>query len=305
MSYNGSGTYSLPAGQPVVTGTTISSSTHNTLADDIATAFNTAWCRDGQAAATANIPMGGFRIQNLGPATGLSHAVQYGQMQNAQWCAITTLSGANTIVGSAPTALVSLTQGQIFTFTPTQNNTGPATLNPSSLGASPILYAGTSLSGGELRSNVGPYIVVRGANSAYNIIGPIIPARQSDQESGTANTMAVTPLVQQYHPSAAKGWVKALSNSTTIEASYNVTSIVDSGTGFMDVNWATDFSSIDYCAVMSPVIDQGGAAATTYAGTVGATALTTGATRWYMARVSDGTLTDPSRWMCVVLGDQA
>ena len=36
MPRNGSGTYQLPAGQPVVTGTVISSSTFNTLTDSVA-----------------------------------------------------------------------------------------------------------------------------------------------------------------------------------------------------------------------------------------------------------------------------
>src|SRR5438132_457457 len=35
MARAGNGTYNLPAGQPVVTGTTISSSTHNTLMTNI------------------------------------------------------------------------------------------------------------------------------------------------------------------------------------------------------------------------------------------------------------------------------
>jgi len=39
MSRNGSGTYTLPAGNPVVTGTTISSSWANNTLSDIATAL--------------------------------------------------------------------------------------------------------------------------------------------------------------------------------------------------------------------------------------------------------------------------
>ena len=130
------------------------------------------------------------------------------------------------------------------------------------------------------------------------------PATQAQQETGTSTTVAVTPGRQQFHASAVKGWLKALSNSTTIEASYNVTSVEDTATGIMAINWATDFSGGDYCAVTSAVIDQGGADSTTYATTVGATGLAAGVTRMYMARASDGALTDPSRWMCAVMGDQ-
>jgi hypothetical protein len=50
MSYNGSGTYVPPAGQPVTTGTVIQSATFNTLVTDIGNTFNNVLPRDGQAA---------------------------------------------------------------------------------------------------------------------------------------------------------------------------------------------------------------------------------------------------------------
>ena len=49
MSYNGSGTYVPPAGQPVATGTVIQSATFNTLVTDIGNTFNNVLPRDGQA----------------------------------------------------------------------------------------------------------------------------------------------------------------------------------------------------------------------------------------------------------------
>jgi len=69
MPRNGLGTYSLPAGQPVVTGTTISSSTFNTLTSDLATALTQSLCIDGQAVPTANLGMGGFKITNAAVGT--------------------------------------------------------------------------------------------------------------------------------------------------------------------------------------------------------------------------------------------
>lgn len=47
-SRNGSGTYSLPAGQPVVSGTTISSSVFNTLTTDLATEMTDSLSRSGK-----------------------------------------------------------------------------------------------------------------------------------------------------------------------------------------------------------------------------------------------------------------
>ena len=57
MSYNGSGTFNInTAGQPVVTGTVISSSTFNALTADLGTGLSTAITKDGQTVATARIP---------------------------------------------------------------------------------------------------------------------------------------------------------------------------------------------------------------------------------------------------------
>lgn len=64
MPRNGLGTYNLPAGQPVVTGTAISSSTFNTAMGDIATALTQSVSSDGQTPMAANLNMGGFALNN-------------------------------------------------------------------------------------------------------------------------------------------------------------------------------------------------------------------------------------------------
>ena len=69
MSRNGSGTYSLPAGNPVVTGTTISSTWANNTLTDIANALTGSLAADGQTTASGNLNMGTNRIVNLGDPT--------------------------------------------------------------------------------------------------------------------------------------------------------------------------------------------------------------------------------------------
>ena len=57
MSYNGSGTFNInTSGQPVVTGTVISSTAFNALTADLGTGLSTAITKDGQTTATARIP---------------------------------------------------------------------------------------------------------------------------------------------------------------------------------------------------------------------------------------------------------
>lgn len=77
-------------------------------------------------------------------------------------------------------------------------------------------------------------------------------ATQAEMEAASSTTVAVTPGRQQYHPSAAKFWVKFNGTGTpAINASYNFTSITDNGTGYYTLNIGTDFSSGSYCVVAS------------------------------------------------------
>ena len=79
MSRNGSGTYTLPAGNPVVTGTTISSTWANNTLSDIATALTGSLAADGQTTATGALNMGTQKITNMGAATVPGDAVELAQ----------------------------------------------------------------------------------------------------------------------------------------------------------------------------------------------------------------------------------
>lgn len=62
MPRNGSGTYTLPAGNPVVTGTVISSTVHNNTMSDIADEITNSVDKDGQTVITGSIDMNGNAI---------------------------------------------------------------------------------------------------------------------------------------------------------------------------------------------------------------------------------------------------
>jgi hypothetical protein len=79
MSRNGSGTYSLPAGNPVVTNTTISSTWANNTLTDIATALTGSLASDGQTPATGNLDMNSNKIINLAAGTTTGDSVNYTQ----------------------------------------------------------------------------------------------------------------------------------------------------------------------------------------------------------------------------------
>ena len=62
MARNGSGVYSLPAGNPVVTGTTISSTVHNNTMTDLATEMTNSTDKDGQTVITGTWDYNGNKI---------------------------------------------------------------------------------------------------------------------------------------------------------------------------------------------------------------------------------------------------
>ena len=72
MSRNGSGVYSLPAGNPVVTGTTISTTWANSTLTDIQNALTQSVSADGQTPITGALQMGGNDIQNAGTVTAVT-----------------------------------------------------------------------------------------------------------------------------------------------------------------------------------------------------------------------------------------
>src|SRR3990167_139777 len=89
----------------------------------------------------------------------------------------------------------------------------------------------------------------------YDSNGAVYPsvgnrASQAEMEGGTATDKFVTPQGVNWHPAAAKFWVKA-GVTGNILASWNVTSLGDTGTGVLAITIATDFSSVNYCANVS------------------------------------------------------
>lgn len=79
MPFSGTGAFTLVAGNPVVTGTNISSVTQNNTMSDFANGFGNCVTRDGQSPPTANLPMGGQRHTGAANASGAGEYLVYGQ----------------------------------------------------------------------------------------------------------------------------------------------------------------------------------------------------------------------------------
>ncbi len=122
MPFNGAGSFTpYTPGNPVVAGTTITAATHNQTISDLAAGLTNAMTRDGQSPATADIPMGGFKLTGLAAAIVAGHAVRYEQVgalalaQGAQAAGSYAGAGANSDITSM-TALTSINGDQIGTY---------------------------------------------------------------------------------------------------------------------------------------------------------------------------------------------
>jgi len=157
MSRNGSGVYSLPAGNPVVTGTTISSSWANTTLSDIASALTGSVAADGQTPMTGNLQMGSNKVTGLAAGTLSTDAVNLGQITGGTTAgSFTTLSASSTVTFSGGTANGVLylngskvaTSGSALTFDGTNLGVGTSSPNvpltfASSTGRKVGFYQGT------------------------------------------------------------------------------------------------------------------------------------------------------------------
>ena len=145
MARNGSGTYSLPAGNPVTTGTTISSTWANNTLNDIGNAMTASLAYDGQTVPVANLPMGGYLHTNVANATARTNYAAAGQVQDGTFQYLTSVSGTDTITALAPLSMNTYAAGQVFRFIAAgANTTTGVTLNINSTGAKNITKNGTT-----------------------------------------------------------------------------------------------------------------------------------------------------------------
>ena len=238
MSYNGSGTFVINStGQPVVTGTVISSSTFNSLTADLGTGLTTAITKDGQTTTTAKIPF----AQGLSAAVASNFAAGTVGAPSIYLSTDTTTGlyriGANNdgfaISGvkllDLGSALVGITGA--LTVSTTLNVTGVATLGNGAILGTPASGTVTNLTGTasiNINGTVGATTPTTGAftsgtfSTTLGVTGTITPGQTTGIVGTTTNNNAQAGSVGEYIESrVVQGSAVAL--TTTINA--NVTSI--------------------------------------------------------------------------------
>ena len=282
MSRNGSGTYTLPAGNPVVTSTTISSTWANNTLTDIATALTGSLAADGQTTATGNLKMGNNRVTGLSDGIASTDGATVSQVaasvaglgtmstQNANNVAITGGTINGTTIGATTRAdgkFTTLAANGDVTFT----STGAVKIPAGTTGQQPtpttgmIRYNSTnsqfegyfasawgSLGAGAAGSNTQVQYNSSGVlagSSALTFNGTTLATTtvqsttsQSTTLSDGTNSTSTTNAIQ----GSAKAWVNFNGSTAAIRASYNVSSVTRSAAGTYTINFTTSLVDADY-----------------------------------------------------------
>ena len=138
MSRNGNGVYTLVSGNPVVTGTVITSTWANNTLTDIASALTDSVAADGQTPMTGDLDLNTNKVVNLEPATVAGNAVEYSQFVNATTTSVNITGGT---INGTPIGATTAATGRFTTLEATStlavgtNTTVGGTLTVTGLGS--------------------------------------------------------------------------------------------------------------------------------------------------------------------------
>jgi hypothetical protein len=300
MSYNGSGTFQInTSGQPVVTGTVISSSAFNALTADLATGLSTAITKDGQTATTVRIPFAqGINSSLVTDATstttgsiitaggvGIVKALWVGGLAN--------FASTITYGGVTLTAAVTGTGKMVLDNTPTLITPVLGVATATSINkvafTAPATAATLTIADGATLATSGAYSLTLTATAATNVTFPITGtlATLAGSEAFTNKTLTnptVTNYVETLYAigNSSTAVTIALTNGTvqTVTLTGNCTFTMPTATAGKSFILIVSTGAGSFTGTFTSVKWPSGTAPT----------LTTTASRWdILTFVSDGT----------------
>ncbi|MBL4680853.1 MAG: hypothetical protein JKY88_09040 [Pseudomonadales bacterium] len=119
--------------------------------DGLATGLTACLAKNGENAATAALPMGGFRHTGVGNATARNNYSAVGQVQDNAFLYAADSGVADAYIMTLSPAITAYVTGQQFLMKAANANTGASTITINGVGSKAIVdYAGTALVGSEI-----------------------------------------------------------------------------------------------------------------------------------------------------------
>ncbi|HUQ36672.1 MAG TPA: hypothetical protein VM144_09890 [Aestuariivirga sp.] len=200
MSRNGSGSYSLPATMAQAN-TVASSTTINSIMDDIALGLTDSVNKDGTKAWAANQSLGGFKLTSMAAGSARTDNAQLGQVQDGKANWVVAGGTADVITATYAPAITTLVDGQeCFVRALAANATTTPNFSPNTITAHTIVKnGGVALAIGDI-AGAGHELHLRYllASTRWELLNPAIPAGLSaasttDVLIGTNTAKFATP----------------------------------------------------------------------------------------------------------------
>lgn len=192
---------------------------------------------------------------------------------------VITRAGADTVNGGTAVTMTSANGAYLFKSDGNSKWTAQS-MGAASGGGVTSVTCGTFMTGGTITTS-----------GTCNVTA----VAKSDQTTATSNVLAVTPLHQQDHDSAAKAWVNFVgANGNINSTAFNVTSVSRTSAGNYTITFTTAFANTAYVCHAAGAGTQGWA----YVTAQGTTTMS------YQFVNAGGTATDPTSGEVVCFGKQ-
>lgn len=146
--------------------------------DGFATGITACLTKNGENAATANLPMGGFRHTGVGDATARNQYGTVGKLQDSGHTYAADSGAADAYVIAPSPAITAYAAGQQFIMNAANTNTGASTVNVNGLGAKSIVNANNeALSRNEIVS--GRTYILTYDGTAFQLTSPKVSAKKN------------------------------------------------------------------------------------------------------------------------------
>ena len=237
MSRNGSGTYNLPAGNPVVSGTTITSSWANTTMQNIADGLTQSVASDGQTPMSGALNMGNNKVISVSDPT------------NAQDAATKSYTDAAITTATSALSATYLTRANNLSDVASAT-TSRTNLSAAKSGANSDITSITGLTTALTVAQGGTGATTLTANNVLLGNGTSAPQTVAPSTSGNVLTSNGTTWTSTANTGAAKAWVNYKGTATRgINASLNVSSVTYNSTGSYTINFTNAFADANYASV--------------------------------------------------------